>query len=89
MKKGRFYGSQKRYFYLEDFYLKYGDKEGKPRKIIDLSQGGGEQEVTLSDNSKKIRVLKLHCIDPETLKFTVLRLKAENKVERDEWVSLL
>lgn len=89
MKKGRFYGSQKRYFYLEDFYLKYGDKEGKARKCIDLSQGGGEQEVTLSDNSKKIRVLKLHCIDPETQKFTVLRLKAENKVERDEWVSFL
>jgi hypothetical protein len=42
MKKGRFYGSQKRYFYLEDFYLKYGDKEGKPRKCIDLSQGNGE-----------------------------------------------
>lgn len=42
MKKGRFYGSQKRYFYLEDFYLKYGDKEGKARKCIDLSQGNGE-----------------------------------------------
>jgi hypothetical protein len=41
MKKGRFYGSKKRYFYLEDFYLKYGDKEGKARKCIDLSQGNG------------------------------------------------
>ena len=89
MKKGRFYGSKKRYFYLEDFYLKYGDKEGKVRKCIDLSLGEGQQEVTLSDNTKKNRVLKLHCIDPETQKFTVLRLKAENKVERDEWVSLL
>ena len=51
MKKGRFYGSQKRYFYLEDFYLKYGDKEGKARKCIDLSLGNGEQEVTLSEGS--------------------------------------
>lgn len=89
MKKGRFYGSQKRYFYLEDFYLKYGDKEGKARKCIDLSQGNGEQEVTLSDNKKKIKILKIHCIDPESLKFTVLRLKAENKVERDEWVECI
>ena len=89
MKKGRFYGSQKRYFYLEDYYLKYGDKEGKARKCIDLSIGGGEQEVTLSKKKKKVTVIKLHCIDPETNKFTVLRLKAESKNERDEWISCL
>ena len=89
MKKGRFYGSQKRYFYLEDFYLKYGDKEGKARKCIDLSIGNGEQEVTLSENKKKTRVFKLHCIDPDTQKFTLLRLKAETKGSRDEWVKLI
>jgi hypothetical protein len=91
MKKGRFYGSKKRYFYLEDFYLKYGDKEGKARKCIDLSQGnnGGSTEVTLSDNKKKVKVIKVHCVDPDTGKFTLIRLKAENREERDEWFECL
>jgi hypothetical protein len=66
MKKGRFYGSKKRYFYLEDFYLKYGDKEGKARKCIDLSQGNGETEVMLSDNKKKVKVIKVHCVDSDS-----------------------
>ncbi len=72
--------------------MKYGDKEGanKVRKCIDLSKGDGEQEVLLPEAAKgKIKNFKLKAVDPETNKLATFRLKAENKVERDEWVEYL
>ena len=76
----------------EPCYLKYGDKEGagKVRKCIDLSKGEGEQEVIIPEVTKgKMKNFKLKAVDPETNKLTSFKLKAENKVERDEWVDFL
>ena len=56
-KKGYFNRYKKRYFYLERHVLKWGDKEGRPQKMVDLSEGGATRITT---NDEKIRNFKIH-----------------------------
>ena len=56
-KKGYFNRYKKRYFYLEKHLLKWGDKEGKPQKVSDLSEGGATRITT---NDEKVRNFKIH-----------------------------
>lgn len=56
-KKGYFNRYKKRYFCLEKHLLKWGDKEGKPQKVSDLSEGGATRITT---NDEKVRNFKIH-----------------------------
>jgi len=86
-KKGYFNRYKKRYFYLERHVLKWGDKEGRPQKMVDLSEGGATRITT---NDEKIRNFKIHFYENvKAQKHTVFRMKADNKVQRDEWVAAL
>ena len=67
--------------------MKWGDKEGKPEKMVDLSEGGSTKITT---NDEKIRNFKIHFYEnSKALKHTIFKLKADNKVQRDEWVAAL
>ena len=67
--------------------LKWGDKEGKPQKQVDLSEGGATRITT---NDEKIRNFKIHFLESnKAQKHTVFGMKADNKVQRDEWVAAL
>ena len=86
-KKGYFNRYKKRYFYLERHLLKWGDKEGRPQKMVDLSQDGATR-ITIND--EKIRQFKIHFFESaKAQKHTVFKMKADNKVQRDEWVAAL
>ena len=43
----------------------------------------------VTESKGKIKNFKLRAVDPETNKIATFRLKADNKVERDEWVEYL
>ncbi len=58
--------------------MKWGDKEGRPQKVVDLSEGGATRITT---NDEKIRNFKVHFFEnSKAQKNTVFHLKADNKV---------
>ena len=77
-KKGNvFSGFQRKYFYLEDSFLKYGKRQNNPSSCMDLR----DALVTLKKNTRtqfKIKTRKQK-----------LKLKAESEDERLQWVTAI
>ena len=78
------YGHKKRYFYLEEHYLKYGKFEGKPiKRVFDLSEGVSE---VIPSPKYKTQFKVLVQVGGRKLK---LKLKADTDADRDKWISAI
>lgn len=85
-KKKNLIGYKKKYYYLEEHLLKYGDKEDKVKGYIDLSIGN---MTKVQESSKYKTQFKVLYMDLHKGRQEKIKLKAENKVQRDEWVNNL
>lgn len=77
------YRFKKKYFYLDDRSLRFGDKKDEPTASVDLATGNVEVAVS-SQYRTQFKV-----IFPHKGHFEKLRLKADSEAERDEWVGAL
>jgi PH domain len=77
------YRFKKKYFYLEEYLLKFGTSQDKPSQLIDLRVPN--TEVTVSSKYKT----QFKIIYSLKARKNKLKLKADSESDRDQWVVAL
>jgi len=77
------YRFKKKYFYLEDHYLKFGSSQDRPHNQIDVGMG----HVEIAESQKyKTQFKIIFFVNGRRDK---LKLKADNEQDRNQWVESL